>query len=286
MNPAAVCMHLLLTACITLFCLEPLLLGISLLCGIAFFLLRNGSANKGFHLFALGIPLLFALINPLWNQHGETVLFLINDRAYTLEALFYGAATGLRLAAVLYWFRNFSDLMTSEKLFYLFRFLSPKLALIFSMALRNVALFRQQMRKIQQSQAALGLYRDNHLIDDVRGGLRVFSILLTWGLENGIITASSMSARGYGCTRRSSMTFFHWRKGDVILLLLSLLLACCAVVPITNGALTRQYYPVSAAPAAGFAYCFALAAYAALALLPIIYAGKEALTWHCLRSKI
>ena len=286
MNPAAVSVHILLTACITLFCLEPLLLGISLLCGIGCFLLHNGTSHRGFHLCALGIPLLFAVLNPLWNQHGTTVLFFLNDRAYTLEALCYGAAAGLRLAAVLYWFRCFSDLMTSEKLFYLFRFLSPKLALIFTTALRNITLFRQQMHKIQQAQKALGLYREGHLIDDVRGGLRVFSILLTWALENGIITASSMAARGYGSGKRTSCTYYKWHREDVIMLTATLLLAACVTVPVALGALRRQYYPVSVPPAHGAQYILAIAAYTLLALLPLIYAGKEALTWHCLRSEI
>ena len=286
MNPGAVAAHLLLTACITIFCTEPVLLGISLLCAIAFFLVRNGSRHVGFHVCAIGLPLLFAVLNPLWNQHGTTVLFFINQRAYTKEALFYGAVTGLRLAAVLYWFRSFSDLMTSEKLFYLFRFLSPKLALIFSMAVRNLTLFRQQMRRIQAAQRGAGLYREGHLIDDVRGGLRVFSILLTWALENGIITANSMAARGYGSGKRSSFTFFRWHIGDVVLLLTVLLLTGIVICTLSAGVMEWQYYPVCVPPARTAAYCGGLAAYGLLALLPLIYEGKEMWTWHCLRRSI
>lgn len=286
MNPAAVTAALLLTACITIFCMEPLLLGISLLAGIAFYLARNGRANAGFHIGALGVPALFALLNPLWNQHGVSVLFVINDRAITAEALLYGAVTGIRLAAVLYWFRSFSQLMNSEKLFYLFRFLSPKLALVLSMAIRNLALFRQQMRKIQYAQRGLGLYREGHLVDDVRGGLRVFSVLLTWALENGIVTANSMSARGYGTGRRTSYVTYRWRTGDIILLLTALLLAAGAAWAIAAGALTWQYYPTVEPPAHGFAYFAGIAAYAWLALLPLIHEGREALQWKRLRSGI
>ena len=184
--PYGLAAHLLLTACITIFCLEPVLLGISLACAIAYYLMRNGRCHAAFHIGALGMPLLFALLNPLWNQHGETVLFIINQRAITQEALFYGGVTGLRLAAVFYWFRNFSDLMTSEKLFYLFRGFSPKLALIFTMAVRNLSLFRAQAKKIQTAQRALGLYRDGHLIDDLRGcvGPKTAVVSLQNGLGN------------------------------------------------------------------------------------------------------
>ena len=286
MNPAAVSVHLLLTACITIFCTEPFLLGISLLCAILFFVMRNGSRHKGFHIAAIGMPVLFALLNPLWNQHGTTVLFFINQRAYTAEALFYGAVTGIRLAAVLYWFRSFSDLMTSEKLFYLFRYLSPKLALIFSMAVRNLTLFRQQVQRIRLSQRAVGLYREGHLIDDIRGELRIFSILLTWALENGIITANSMSARGYGIGKRSSFTYFRWHTGDILLLVISLLLAAAVAAGIASGLLEWQFYPVCEPAARQPGYFGVLAAYGFLAVLPLIHEWKETWTWKRLRSEI
>ena len=286
MNPAAVTVHLLLTACITIFCMEPLLLTLSLVCAAAFFVARNGTRHKGFHVFAIGLPLLFALLNPLWNQHGTTVLFLINDRAITLEALCYGGVTGLRLAGMLYWFRSFSDLMTSEKLFYLFRHLSPRLALVFSMTVRHLALFRQQMRKIQQSQRALGLYREDHFIDDVRGGMRVFSVLMTWALENGIITANSMSARGYGSGKRTSFVTYRWHLRDLILLAVTLLLGALTIRTLMTGALTWEYYPVCVPPERNYAYLLGICAYGLLAALPLIYEGKEAYTWYRLRSDI
>lgn len=286
MNPAAVSLHLLLTACITIFCMEPVLLGLSLALAIAWFLALNGRRHAGFHIGALGVPALFALLNPLWNQHGTTVLFLINHRAITAEALFYGAVTGLRLAAVLYWFRLFSQLMTSEKMFYLFRFLSPKLALILSMAIRNLELFRAQVRRIQASQKALGLYREGHLIDDVRAGIRVFSILLTWALENGIITASSMAARGYGTGKRTSYTEFRWHLRDLILLGTALILTALTVRTMTAGALTWEFYPVCVPAPRTAAYLTGLIAYGLLAALPLIYEAKEAYTWKRLRSGI
>ncbi|MBR5404702.1 MAG: energy-coupling factor transporter transmembrane protein EcfT [Oscillospiraceae bacterium] len=286
MNPAAVTVHLLLTACITIFCMEPVLLGISLCAAIAFYLMKNGPAHRSFHLFALGVPALFAVLNPLWNQHGSTVLFVINHRAYTAEALCYGGVTGIRLAAVLYWFRIFSEMTDSEKLFYLFRFLSPRIAMVLSMAIRNLTLYREQMKKIQQSQRALGLYREAHLIDDVRGGARVFSVLLTWALENGIITANSMSARGYGIGRRTSYVTFRWHLRDAVLLGISAILAAVSIRAVAAGAMHWEFYPVCDAPPHGLLWTAGIGAYLLLSLLPLIYEGKEMLTWKRLRSHI
>jgi len=285
MNPIAVAVQLLLTAGITAFCMEPVLLCLSLCTAMAFFIVKNGTGHKGFHLFALGFPLLVALLNPLWNQHGTTVLFFLNNRAVTKEALCYGAFAGIRLSAVLYWCRIFSDLMTSDKLFYLLRFFSPKLALIFSMSVRNLHLFRQQMHKIQQAQKAVGLYRDNHLLDDIRGGIRVFSILITWALENGIITAASMEARGYGIGRRTSCTQFRWKRQDIMLLFSALIFAGTVIALIAAGSLNQQFYPLMQAPSHNLRWA-AVAAYAVLASLPLLHEGKEALIWYRLKSNI
>ena len=283
MHPAAAAVQLLLTVGIAMFCTEPLLLTVSLLCAAGYDLLRRGRQTLRFYAAVLGAAGVLALLNPLWNQHGTTVLLVINNRAVTAEALIYGAVSGLRLAAVLCWFRIFSGLMTSEKLFYLLRFLSPKLAMVFSMSMRNLTLYRQQLRSIQASQRALGLYREGHLIDDIRGGLRVFSVLLTWALENGIITANSMQARGYGIGRRSSFVYFQMRMPDLILLLTAVLLSAVSAAGLLSGSLTWQFYPVCVLPAYDGHGRLSLAAYTLLALLPLIYEGKERLTWHILR---
>ena len=275
MNPLACAVHLLTVIGITIFCTEPVLLTVSFVAALTFFIVLNGSRNRGFHLAAIGMPALFALLNPLWNQHGTTVLFLINDRAITAEALFFGAVTGVRLAAVLYWFRIFSDYMTSEKLFYLFRFLSPKLALIFTMAVRNLTLFRQQAKKIQIAQKGIGLYREEHLIDDIRGKLRVFSILLTWALENGIITANSMQARGYGSGKRSSFTYFKWHRSDTAFVCFAGCLCTVTILGLTNGCAEWTFYPVCQAPAMDLRYFSVLIPFSVTAILPLIHELRE-----------
>ena len=87
MNPAAVTVTLMLIVCITIFCLEPMLLAVSLLSAIAFFVMRNGRSRAGFHIAALGMPLLFALLNPLWNQHPPPQDDKVNPNRATTKML-------------------------------------------------------------------------------------------------------------------------------------------------------------------------------------------------------
>lgn len=283
-NPIAVAAYFLCVISAVMFSMDPVLLGISLAGALALHIRRNGLTGGRTHLYSLALFLAMALVNPLFSHHGVTVLFVMNHNPVTLEVLLYGMAAAGMIIAVLYWFRSFTGIMTSDRLLYLFGALSPKLALILSMALRYVPLFGQQARKTQQAQKALGLYREDNLIDSVRGGLRVFSVMVTWALENGVITADSMAARGYGIGKRSRFAIFRFTWRDGLLTALSLLLAAGAFRGIS--ARDFVFYPAIAAAPLTWQGILGYMAYALLALLPLIIDGKEAIKWRCLRSAI
>lgn len=283
-NPVAVAVYFLAAAGIAMFTLEPVMLALSFVGALASLGVTGQLRQWRMHLYTLALFTGMALVNPLISHHGVTVLFVLNHNPVTLEAFLYGVAAGGMIITVMTWFRSFTAVMTSDKLLYIFGSLSPKLALMLSMALRYVPLFTQQVHKVSQSQKALGLYKEDNLIDRVRGGMRVFSVMVTWTLENGIITADSMTARGYGTGRRSRFSIFRWTRDDVLLLLSTLLLAACALWGVVDHSFT--FYPaVSASPltartVAGFI------AYGWLTWLPAIITGKEALKWRFLRSRI
>ena len=283
-NPVAVAVYYLAAAGVCMFTLEPALLVISLVGALVSLGIVGEFTRWKLHLYTLLLFCGMALINPLVSHNGVTVLFVLNHNPVTLEALLYGMAAGGMIVTVMYWFRAFTAVMTSDKLLYIFGGLSPKLALMLSMALRYVPLFAKQVRTVSQSQKALGLYKEDNIIDRMRGGMRVFSVMVTWTLENGIITADSMTARGYGIGKRSRFTIFRWTRQDVLLLLFTLLLAACTLWGIAGR--NFAYYPaVTAAPMTGRALC-GFIAYGLLTLLPAIITGKEALQWRILRSRI
>lgn len=283
-NPAAVAVYFLCAAGVAMFTMEPVILILSCIGAIVSLGVTGLLRQWRIHLYTLALFAGMALINPFISHNGVTVLFVMNHNPITLEALVYGIAAGGMIVTVMTWFRAFTAVMTSDKLLYIFGSLSPKIALMLSMALRYVPLFTAQVHKVSQSQKALGLYKEDNLIDRLRGGMRVFSVMVAWTLENGIITADSMTARGYGTGRRTRFSIFRWTRDDVLLLIASLLLTALTLWGIAERTFT--YYPaitatpVTARTLAGFI------SYGLLTLLPAIITGKEALKWHCLRSKI
>lgn len=285
-NPIAVFFCIMGVASVGMFCMDPLLLLLSLVGAGALFFARNGKAGIRESLWYPLLIVIMAVVNPLFNHNGVTVLFVLNDNPITLEAVYYGLAMGAMVVGTLWWFRSFSQIMTSDKLLYLFGAASPKLALILSMTMRYIPLFRAQAEKTNRTQKALGLYKEDNIPDKLKGGLRVFSVLVTWALENGVITADSMTARGYGVGKRSCFAIFRFRKSDGFLLAAALLLTALTFLGMGMGVIGFTYYPVlapvSLTPLGALVYL----SYGVLSLLPATLEISEALRWKSLQSAI
>jgi len=283
-NPIAAALYFLAVSGIAMSSANPVISAISLLGAIILFLMNNGRKGVSTHIFSLFLFAVMSLVNPFVSHNGATVLFVINNNPITLEALIYGICSATTIIAVLYLFRSFTQIMTSDKLLYIFDTLSPKLALVLSMALRYVSLFGTQIKKVQASQKALGLYKDDNIVDSFKGGMRVFSIMITWALENGIVTADSMTARGYGIGKRSRFSLFCFKGEDVFLISAAIILTLLSVYGTIGTAF--EFYPHILVTEVDTRAIIGYVAYGLLNLIPVIIGVKEELKWKYLRSKI
>jgi len=282
-NPMAAALYFLMTAGIAMFSMNPVILTLSLIGGIMFFFIRQKNTNIKTHLYSLLLFVVMTVINPFVNHNGATVLFIMNDNPITLEALIYGIFASAMIISVLYWFRNFTSIMTSDKLLYIFGGLSPKLALILSMALRFIPMFTRQTAKTEQAQKAMGLYKEDNIADNIKGKLNIFNIIITWGLENGIITADSMTARGYGTGKRTSFSLFVWRKNDIAFLTISAILFAVTIYGLSSSEFS--YYPYFSVSENSIVEIICFTAYGLLVTIPSFLEIKEALRWKFLKSK-
>lgn len=285
-DPIAVTIWFFSVIGIAMFSGHPLIMSISLAGAILFFIVRNGRRHGRSHLFFLILFIVLALANPIISHNGATVLFVLNNAPVTLEALLYGINSAAMIVGVLYWFRSFTQIMTSEKVLRIAGAISPKLSLILSMSLRAVPMFARRAKQVSDTQKAMGLYNDDNIIDDIRGRMRVFSIIATWALENGIITADSMTARGYGTGRRTQLRRFRFTASDAAFTLVTLALLGVSAAAVACGALDFNFYPHIEAAVKGAAGISGAAAYGALVLLPVIIETEVSLRWKYLQSRI
>lgn len=278
-HPAAAAAYFAAAAGVAMFRMDPVIGAMSLAGAVALCVLVKGLGTLRQQGWMLALFVALALLNPLTHHDGITVLLVVNDRPITLEACLYGLTAAGLLVAMVYWFRAFHQVMTSDRLLVLLGGLSPGLALVVSMALRYVPLYGRQMKKVQQTQRALGLYREDNWLDQCRGSLGVFSVMATWALENGVITADSMAARGYGLRRRSHFRKVRFSWQDGVLAGLSLVLAAIALW----GSRTVAFYPRLVFAPMTLRSFAGYGAYGALMALPHLMQAKEAIRWRWFR---
>lgn len=229
-----------------MFFLHPVCLCISLLCSfLCLILLSEKKAIKRQCLSLLPLMLVTALFNPLFNHQGVTILaYLPGGNPLTLESVIYGIVAAMMLITVINWFSCYNRIMTSDKFIYLFGKLIPSLSLIFSMTLRFVPRFIAQLRLVANAQKGIGndISRGS-LTKRMKKILTLFSIMITWSLENAAETADSMKSRGYGLSGRSSFSIYTFDSRDKCALIYLLGLLGYVLIGTALGQTRFYYFP-------------------------------------------
>lgn len=78
---------------VTMFVVHPVILAISFICAVAYSVVLKGwkKTVKFNLLFSLPMMIIVALINPMFNHYGVTIIgYLHNGNPFTLESCVYG----------------------------------------------------------------------------------------------------------------------------------------------------------------------------------------------------
>lgn len=256
-----------------MFIMHPAFLAVSLLCSAAclFTLKRKGAAR--FVLFLLFVIVISAILNPLFNHEGITIItYMPGGNPFTFESVLYGIASGSMIAAAICWFSCMSAVMTSDKIIYLFGRIIPALSLIFSMALKFIPEFTAQIKRASAA-------RPDVETKKIRRGITVLSAAVTWALENSIDTANSMKARGYGLSGRTSFSVFKFSRRDIFALIYTLVLVIYIIFEMFGGGTYFRYFPSVKYTEISFNTVSLLTAYFLLCIMPCIIELWEAKKW-------
>ncbi len=272
-----------------MFFIHPLFLGCSLLLSTIYYISVRGGSSWRFISVMLLLFLAVSAINPLFNTSGETTIFsLPGGRPYTLEALFYGMAVAAMFVSVMTWFASYSAVMTEDKLMYVMGRAAPALTMILSMVFRLIPEYRRRIKAIADGRRCIGMdVRKGSRRGRAENGISVLSILFTWALERGIVTADSMRSRGYGGKGRTAFSLYRVERRDRLLLIfmgaLMAIISFCGL----KGAAGAVYVPRIEMETADNAYFVAgLSSYLVFLSIPAAINIKEEITWRVLRSRI
>ncbi|MCI1984415.1 MAG: energy-coupling factor transporter transmembrane protein EcfT [Bifidobacteriaceae bacterium] len=273
---------------ISMFCLHPFVLGISLVSAILYGAFVRGWRHMARLLGVFIVPgiIVVAILNPTFNHNGVTLLFtLSNGNSITLEAIVYGVALAITLAVATAWFVSLNVVLTRDKFVYAVGRVFPTASLILSMSFRFIPLFLRQFHDTTVSQRYLGHdMRSARWWEKIRIALTVTSSLFTWSMENAIHVSDSMRARGYGRRHRSSYSPHRWDTRNVLLLVVIASLAGITIVATANGGLAAQYDPtivisgIHAAPSGVWTWLGAVA-FLLLANVPVAVRLFDVYLW-------
>ena len=286
-HPLVNFLFFLLVLGLTMFLTHPVCLLISLAAALSYCVyLRGGRALLRQLGYLVPLFLLTALLNPVFNHEGATILcYLPNGNPLTLEAVCYGLSAAGMLTAVILWFSCFNGVMTSDKFIYLFGRAVPALSLLLSMMFRFIPRLRDHMRQVSGAQQAAGMASASRR-RKLRGALTVFSATVTWAMENAIETADSMKSRGYGLPGRSAFSIYRFTRRDGAALLALIALGGYVIAGIFAGGLKFQYYPTLSGSLRSLYGLSVDLCYAGLCLMPLILGLEEDFKWNSLTSKI
>ena len=270
-----------------MFFIHPAFLACAVVLSAAYYVTIRGLAAFRLILGMFPIWIAIALINPLLNTNGPTVLFTyFGDRPYTLEALYYGMALGAMFVSIILWFASYNAVMTSDKFIYLFGRLIPAVSLVLTMVLRLVPNYQRKIHQIAGARKCIGKGADS---DDKRekaeDGLTILSALTTWAFEGGIVTADSMRCRGYGCGKRTNFSIYTFEARDKLLMLIMMFLLSLIFTAAAKGGMQTTYTPdlMIADEVWTVIGCIS---YMIFLAVPTALNILEEITWHILRSRI
>lgn len=205
----------------------------------------RGKKLKEYSRFYIIMGLLIVLLNPLISRRGETILFYFLDRPITLESIIYGITMMFSLMNILVSFISFNYIITQDKFMYLFSRYFPNITFLLMMTMGFIPFLKKRAEEISTVQKTKGIDASKGTFKEkVKNGMTIFNILVTWALEDSIITAQSMRARGYGLVK--DRTFYSNYKidcRDIFILLVTIVLIFLLMFLWLNNFISYNIYP-------------------------------------------
>lgn len=273
----------------SMFLMNPVCLVISLVSAFVYSAVINGKGALKLGIYGI-LPMMIvaALVNSLFNHQGVIVIaYFPNGNPLTLEAIIYGALAAAMIGAVIFWFSCYNTIVTEDKLMYLFGKVVPSMSLVISMTMRFVPRFKTHIRQVVDAQKGIG--RDaskGKVLNRIKMGMAVLSIMTSWIMENSLETAASMKARGYGLRGRTAFSLFRFTKRDVGMLIFIIGVSTYVLLEIFDGGLKFICFPTFEMAEITIFSASVYAVYFMLCMTPIFIEVRMRYKWNVIESKI
>ncbi len=235
----------------------------------------------------LVLAVVICVLNPIFSSKGATILFYIQDHAVTVESMVFGVQWAITLLSILLVFVAYNLVMTPDRFLYVFASFAPKSAFVVTVTLRFVPLLKRRLSEIMTVQKIQGSYlKRSSKRQKMRDGMETLYTLITWSLEEGLQTANSMRARGYGVRKRTSATIYELTRNDYIVMWIMAVTGVVSISGLFLGLGQYEVYPqLQKLEWTPLMMLHFLSVFIFVSI-PIFLNGKVLLQWHIIRSRM
>lgn len=276
-HPAVPAMLFALVLVCSMAAFHPALCGISLAGALIFGLVCRGPVAVGKSLlWAVPLVVLVAFLNPFFSAFGTTQIGSMLGYPLYQESLAYGLCMGTLMCSVLVWMQNAAAVLTMEDIMALVGRVTPVVGLMMSMIARLVPHYISRAHHLSSVRAANSCVPSTVSSNAARGA-RQFGALLSWSMEDSLISADSMAARGWRADiRRTSYERMPFSRRDAYALVGVCIVGLLAGWGAWQTMQGFSFYPeITPIPIRA-----GMCAYALLMALPCFFEGMEALQWR------
>ena len=267
---------------------HPVYILLGFVCASVYSIMLKGTRALILPGVLIPLAVLFAGYYGFYHHFGITELSVnFIGNSITLESLLYGAALGFRAATVILWLSCMHEVVSSDKVIYLFGRIRPRFSLILSIFLRTVPRIKVRGWKVEQSQRCIGRgTNQGHLFRRLRNFFRKLSIVITWTLDDFIVSSDSMKSRGYSLRGRTAFSIYRFDNRDrafVIALFAGFTVMLSGVLLDQTKSLYSPEIRITPVMPASYLY---YAAYAAVCLMPAALQAAGAIRFRRQRKGI
>lgn len=230
LHPASVFVYIISLLVLNMLFFDPAFIALSLLLAVLQGVVFT-SAKKTLKGLLWGLPAIaiVAAVNGIVSRGGETVLVYLFGSPVSAESVFYGLCSGVMLIAIIIYFTVYNRLLPPEKFLYLFSGILPSFSMVVTMTQRFIPALIKRFGEIRAARRNFKQTENGKRTKKYQPLFREISALLSWSMEEGLETADSMKAKGYGCTKRSSYEIYDFTAKDIVLIAITVILTAAAI---------------------------------------------------------
>ncbi|MBQ8412528.1 MAG: hypothetical protein IJX12_02840 [Lachnospiraceae bacterium] len=200
---------------------HPIYISVAYVVMFAYYIKLRGvkGIKIGFSLIAFAI--VYTVIYASYNHFGVTILGQNNiGNNITLESIVYGLSVGIRAITVMMTLGCAFQIITKDKVVYVFGRISPKLSLFIAILFRSVPRVGVRSKAIDIGRKGIGKsFSQGNILSRIRNVISSTSTVVGWTIEDFIDTSSSMKSRGYSLRGRTAYSLYSFDNRDRLFLI-------------------------------------------------------------------